>query len=144
VFKRTFYQMVFKFNFGSDASCAGTVLTIPESVWDSWQPFLAGPSLVAQHDGTFRLTGPDEGKASDKVPGWILVFDFDQAVSTTPSPLRFTKSIGVTADALSHYALTEAPRAATLQLLSDAGIYATLQRRLRRYWPEQSMQIAGR
>lgn len=143
VFKRTFYQMVFKFNFGSDPACAGTVLTIPESVWDSWQPFLAGPSLVEKGDGTFRLTSPGEQAASEKIPAWILVFDFDQTTETSPSPLRFTKSIGVTADALSHYALTEAPRAATLQLLSETGIYAMLQRRLRKYWPEHSMRLAS-
>jgi hypothetical protein len=143
VFKRTFYQMVFKFNFGSNTACAGTVLTIPASVWDSWQPFLAAPTLRSQEDGTFRLTAPGEDESDEKVPGWILVFDFDQASPVTPNPLRFTRSIGVTANALAHFALSEAPRAATLQLLSETGIYATLQRRLRKYWPDHSMGVAA-
>lgn len=41
VFKRTFYQMLLKFRLAGDGSAAaGTVLAIPQSVWDSWQPFL--------------------------------------------------------------------------------------------------------
>src|SRR5260221_13430424 len=40
VFKRTFYQVLMKFELGGSGSAAGTVLAIPQSVWDSWQPFL--------------------------------------------------------------------------------------------------------
>jgi len=141
VFKRTFYQMIFKFNFGVNDACAGTVLTIPESVWDSWQPFLAAPQLSEQPDGTLRLLGPDLGEPSVKIPAWIFVFDFDIASDVTPNPLRFTKTIGVTADALSHYALRAAPEAASRQLMSNLGIYPTLQRRLRLYWPDHTMGV---
>jgi hypothetical protein len=141
VFKRTFYQMIFKFNFGLNEACAGTVLTIPESVWDSWQPFLAAPPLTQQPDGTLRLVGPDVGESSAKIPAWIFVFDFDTTSTQSPNPLRFTKTIGVTADALSHYALKAAPQAASQQLMSNVGIYPTLQRRLRSYWPDHSMGL---
>jgi hypothetical protein len=142
VFKRTFYQMVFKFNFGAHSACAGTILTIPESVWDSWRPFLAGPVLREGPDGTLRLLAPNEVEPAGKVPGWIFVFDFDQEAGVTPNPLRFTKVIGVTADALSHYALKAAPAAASVQLVSEIGIYSTLRRRLRTYWPAHSMSSA--
>lgn len=141
VFKRTFYQMIFKFNFGLNEACAGTVLTIPESVWDSWQPFLAAPQLNEQPDGTLRLLGPDLSESSSRIPAWIFVFDFDTASSRTPSPLRFTKTIGVTADAFGYYALKAAPQAASQQLMSNVGIYPTLQRRLRAYWPDQAMGV---
>lgn len=40
VFKRTFYQMMFKFQLASLDDCAGTVLALPEAVWDSWQRHL--------------------------------------------------------------------------------------------------------
>ena len=36
VFKRTFYQMMFKFQLGQHERCAGCVLAIPQSGWDSW------------------------------------------------------------------------------------------------------------
>lgn len=43
VFKRTFYQMMLKFQFASKGSAAGTALAVPQSVWDSWQRFLGAP-----------------------------------------------------------------------------------------------------
>lgn len=141
VFKRTFYQMMFKFNFASNNECAGTVLALPESVWDSWQVFLAGPQLQSHDDGTLRLVGPDVTASSTDLNAWILVFDLDPESGETPNPIRFNKTIGVTADALGHYALKAAPQAASEQLLSDVGIYATLQRRLRFYWPGSSMTM---
>ena len=43
VFKRTFYQVMLKFELARKGAAAGTVLAIPQSVWDSWQPFLGAP-----------------------------------------------------------------------------------------------------
>lgn len=143
VFKRTFYQMMFKFNFGQNSSCVGTSLTIPAAVWDSWQPFLASPELMEKPDGTYRLLGPDEEEPTEKIPAWIYVFDFDAEAQTTPSPMRFLRTIGVTADALGHYALKEAPQAASRQLMSDIGIYATLRRRLQTYLPGHALRVIG-
>jgi hypothetical protein len=140
VFKRTFYQMMFKFNFGLNPTCAGTALTIPLSVWDSWKPFLAAPELVPQSDGTSRLLIPGTTPPGNtKVPAWIYVFDFDSSAASTPSPMRFVQTIGVTSDALGHYALKAAPQAASEQLVSDAGIYSTLRRRIQLYWPGQAL-----
>ncbi|HEV8726500.1 MAG TPA: hypothetical protein VGW77_38305 [Candidatus Binatia bacterium] len=46
VFKRTFYQMMLKFQIGADVDCGGCVLALPQSVWDSWlatSPRASGP-----------------------------------------------------------------------------------------------------
>lgn len=137
VFKRTFYQMMFKFSFGLHESCAGVALAISASVWDSWQPFLAAPQLVEKPDGTFRLGVPGASEDQGKIPAWIYVFDFDKGTPTTPSPVQFLRVIEATSDALGHYALKEAPRAASRQLVSQVGIYATLRRRLELYWAGQ-------
>lgn len=40
VFKRTFYQMLLKFQIGADEGSAGCVLALPAAVWDSWQRHL--------------------------------------------------------------------------------------------------------
>lgn len=139
VVKRTFWQMFFKFNFGTTDKCAGTVLAIPTSVWDSWQPFLAKPTLQPQPDGTFLLEKPGESLPTGKVPAWIYVIDADAGSGATPNPIAVRRVIGATAGALNYYALVEAPHHAGEALLADAGIYATLRRRLQDYWPSEEL-----
>lgn len=39
VFKRTFYQLMFKFQIAASSICVGCVLAIPESVWEVGKPF---------------------------------------------------------------------------------------------------------
>lgn len=142
VFKRTFYQMMFKFSFGQTPSCSGTALVISAAVWDSWQPFLGAPVLTDAPDGTSRLVLPGNESATDDVPAWIYVFEVDSASTITPSPLSFSRIIGVTADALGYYALSVATKAASAQLLSEAGIYATLRRRIQAYWTGPRFEVA--
>jgi len=43
VFKRTFYQIMVKFQLSGQGAAAGTVLALPRAVWESWQPFLGRP-----------------------------------------------------------------------------------------------------
>ena len=50
VFKRTIYQILFKFQLANSEDCAGCILAIPESVWQSWLPHLGGPELVSAPD----------------------------------------------------------------------------------------------
>src|SRR6266496_474011 len=126
VFKRTFYQMMFKFSFGKSESCAGTALAIPAAVWDSWQRFLGAPQLVKVRDGTFRLKAPGRTSRSMKVPAWIYVFDMDAKEKVTPSRMHIDRIIGASSEALAHYALEEAPSAASAHLMSPDGIYSTL------------------
>jgi hypothetical protein len=45
VFKRTFYQIAFKFQVTKRDTSAGCALALPKPVWDSWQPFLGAPEL---------------------------------------------------------------------------------------------------
>jgi len=59
VFKRTFYQVLLKFQLSGRGAAAGTVLAIPQSVWDSWQPFLGAPEIEQGPDGLYRLRVTD-------------------------------------------------------------------------------------
>jgi hypothetical protein len=132
-FKRTFYQMMFKFQIGSHGQGAGAVLAIPEAVWDSWQRFLGKPDLVEQSDGTFHLRTDD---GTEPTRAWIYVFDLDDESGITPNPLRMKKVIHTTAESLAHYALQVSPAAA----LEEGGpvdqLIDTLRMRLGRYLPE--------
>ena len=87
VFKRTFYQMMFKFQLGKHDRCAGCVLAIPQAVWDSWQKHLGAPDLTPEEDGTFSLLRPDRGP-TDGFPAWIFVFDTAPREDVTPSSYR--------------------------------------------------------
>lgn len=49
VFKRTFYQIVLKFELAGHDKCAGVVLGLPEAVWESWSHHLALPKIVDAH-----------------------------------------------------------------------------------------------
>lgn len=132
VFKRTFWQLMFKFEMAFTPSCAGVALVVPSSVWDSWQKFLAVPPLHREDASTWRLSEPSTPPDRQRLPSWIYVFDFDYEVAKTPSPLVINKVIRTSAAALAHYAVEEAPRGAIAQL--QTGIYPILRRRLQDFW----------
>lgn len=46
VFKRTLYQLLLKFELAGKDRCAGVVLGLPESVWESWGPHFGGLDWV--------------------------------------------------------------------------------------------------
>lgn len=133
VFKRTFYQMMFKFQLGSHRRSAGCVFAIPEAVWDSWQRHLGKPELIAMGDGTFRLALADDGAAPI---AWIYVFDLEVSAEVSPNRLRLRKVIGTTAAALSHYALDVAPGAAMAPGSTADGLLDSIQARLGLLLPE--------
>ncbi len=134
VFKRTFYQMMLKFQIGVHPRSVGTALAIPQAVWDSWQPHLGRPDLVPRHDGTHGLqrTRAHDGDAR----AWIYVFEIDQNSDAHPSPIVIKRRIATNAASIAYYALEEVPSRA----FSDAGAAATvmagIQRRLAGWWPE--------
>jgi hypothetical protein len=138
VFKRTFWQMMFKFEMAASPGCAGVALSIPEAVWDSWQRFLGAPVLRASKDGTFALG--KENTPDDELSSWIYIFDFDWTLAKTPSPMRIKKIIRTNASAVAHHALEESPRGAIEQLRT--GIYPALKSRLQRFWP-LDLEIPG-
>lgn len=146
VFKRTFYQVMVKFQLTRREGSAGCVLAVPQPVWDSWQPFLGGPRLVDRGDGTSRLLGSGEREEDDPVlsgesdppPNWIYVFDIDEQppADGSPSSVHVRAVINTDAPSLSRLALDVAPaRAAELGGANDA-VAAAVRRRLRRYAPE--------
>jgi hypothetical protein len=135
VFKRTFYQMMFKFQVGGSGVCAGCVLAIPESVWDSWQRHLGRPTLAALPDGTWLLQGAGR-TVPDPPPAWIYVLDIEVSRQQTPNPIRILQRIRTDAASLSHYALDVAPAAALEAGGSVDRLKETLNVRLARYLPE--------
>ncbi|RYG37385.1 MAG: hypothetical protein EON93_03685 [Burkholderiales bacterium] len=140
VFKRTFYQMMFKFQLGAHARCAGCVLAVPQSVWDSWHRHLGAPTLIPEPDGTFSLLAPGQYRPNP-VPAWICVFEPQSAAKVTPSPIAVTKMIATTVPAMSHWALEVAPQAALANIDSSAGMLFLLQRRLKKLWPELAQTL---
>jgi len=142
VFKRTFYQMMFKFQLGHHDRCAGCVLAIPQSVWDSWQRHLGAPTLVAELDGTHSLVAPGRPRP-ELWPAWIFVFDADAAAPTTPSPIDVRKVIGTDASAFSYWALEVAPEAALSNIDAEAGFLAGMSRRLKAIWPELARTVVA-
>lgn len=141
VFKRTFYQMMFKFQLGQHDRCAGCVLALPQSVWDSWQKHLGEPELTMESDGSFSLLAPDH-RPEDGFPAWIYVFDTNPVKEKTPSPIVLTKMIGTDAPSISYWALEVAPAAARSKISSEAGLLAALARRLKPIWPELAKTVA--
>lgn len=140
VFKRTFYQMMFKFQLGHHDRCTGCILAIPQSVWDSWQRHLGAPTLVAESDGTHSLVAPGRPRPAPW-PAWIFVFDADAAAPTTPSPIDVRKVIGTDAPAFSYWALEVAPEAALSNIDAEAGFLAGMSRRLKSIWPELARTV---
>jgi hypothetical protein len=134
VFKRTFYQMMFKFQLGAHDRCAGCVLAIPDAVWDSWQRHLGAPTLTAEGDGTYSLLAPGQARAAH-VPAWIYVFSPDATATTTPSPIKLSKMIATDVRAMNYWALEVAPQAALSNIDSSVGLLALLARRLKKLWP---------
>lgn len=140
VFKRTFYQMMFKFQLGHHERCAGCILAIPQAVWDSWQRHLGAPELTEEADGTFSLLSPGRPKP-DPFPAWIYVFEPDTSTGITPSPITLRKMIGTDAPSISYWALEAAPEAALSNIDAEAGFLAGLSRRLKEFWPELAKTV---
>lgn len=142
VFKRTFYQMMFKFQLGRHDRCAGCVLAIPQSVWDSWQRHLGAPELKPEPDGTVSLLAPGRSRQTP-CPAWIYVFDPDAGTGTTPSPIVVRQMIGTDAPSISYWALEVAPEAALSNIDAEAGLLAAMSRRLKQFWPELARTVTA-
>ncbi len=133
VFKRTFYQVAFKFQATKRETSVGCILTLPQPVWDSWQPFLGAPQIHQMDDGTWRLLDDQTSEPSD----WIYVFDVAESPgpSGTPAPIEVKLVIGTDAATLSKAALDIAPAKAVEHSGTTDVIIATLSRRLQRLLP---------
>ena len=143
-FKRTFYQMIFKFQLGLHASCAGTVLALPRAVWNSWQPHLGGPELqVDPRDPTLRsLPRPEGVRLTEEATAWILVFDTDRTVGVSPNPLVIDMVIETDTPTLLHYAFDVAPEAAFGGGATER-LYADICGKMLGLWPELRRAVAA-
>lgn len=133
VFKRTFYQISFKFQVTKRETSVGCALALPQPVWDSWQPFLGAPELHEQPDGTWRLLDDQEARPSD----WIYVFDIDTEPGEggQPAPIRVSLVIGTDAATLGRAALEIAPARAVAHGGEHDAVADAIIRRLNRYLP---------
>ena len=143
-FKRTFYQMIFKFQLGLHTSCAGTVLALPRAVWNSWQPHLGRPELQDDPgDSTLRsLPRPEGVGLTEEAPAWILVFDTDQTSGLSPNPLVIDMVIETDTPTLLHYAFDVAPEAAFGGGATDR-LYADICNKMVGMWPELTGSAAN-
>lgn len=132
VFKRTFYQVAFKFQVTKRDTSVGCALAIPKPVWDSWLPFLGRPELHQQPDGTWRLLDDQNTSPAD----WIYVFDIaERPADHGPAPIEIKLVIGTDAQTLSRAALDVAPARAIESSAGKDAVLDTLARRLRNYLP---------
>lgn len=119
---------------GDHAGCAGCVLTLPASVWLSWQPHLGGPKLVMREDGIHEFADvKSDDLATSK--GWIQIFTADAGGVKSPNPLRITKTIRASSGQLAQLAFEKAPTEAMTLLTSSDLLRTTLQRRIAEFWP---------
>lgn len=139
VFKRTFYQMVFKFQLAGHRSCAGCVFAVPEPVWDSWQRHLGRPELKDLGGDNFELVEPgrDTPVASRT---WIYVFDIDTTSAETPQPIVVRKVVSTDADSLTHFALKVAPQHALARGGSADRLLESIHARLVSRWRELELR----
>lgn len=136
VFKRTFYQMMFKFQIGAHEHSAGCAFAIPRPVWDSWQRHLAAPDLVERGDGTWQLGQSDTLTTDGRPPAWLYVLDLDVSDTDSPNNLGIWRVIATDARSMSHYALDLAPEAALEEGGSVDRLMSTIRARLSAYLPE--------
>jgi hypothetical protein len=138
VFKRTFYQLVFKFRLGSAPHCAGCMLGIPTAVWDSWMPHLGMPRLAATGQESYALAAPGEvfgRRGLAETAARIYVFEPDADSRQSPNPLTVRKIITTSADALIHHALRMAPEAVVGRGGLVDNLPERISARLRQWWP---------
>jgi hypothetical protein len=135
VFKRTFYQMLLKFQLGGDGSAAaGTVLALPRSVWDSWQPFLGAPELEDEAPGVKRLKVAD---ARPELPlnAFICLFDLDASAKSAISPVDIELYIRVSPERMAHHAFTEVPATILRAIQTEDSVLSRIRVRLGEKWP---------
>jgi hypothetical protein len=138
VFKRTFYQMAFKFQLGRGEGCAGTVLAIPKSVWESWRHQLGDPEFQR---GDHMVLAKPSVPLPEHPLAWIFSFDLATSEGGGPDDVRFDEIIATSAEALSYWALEVAPVHAMEFALSEQGIPRSIKGLIARIWPELAKRV---
>lgn len=136
VFKRTFYQTLLKFKLaGTGAAAAGTVLALPQSVWDSWQPFLGAPILEDEASGIKRFAASRGYKKQSNLNAYICVFDLDAATPDAISPVVIKHFVRVAPERLAHQAFNVVPEHILRAMQTDNSVVSSIRSRLARWWP---------
>ena len=136
VFKRTFYQMMLKFRMaGAGSAAAGTVLALPRSVWDSWQPFLGAPELEEESPGIMRLRVVPGAAQAPPLNAFICVFDLDSSDSAPVSPVRIEHFVRISPEKLTHHAFTVVPANILHSIQNNESVLAKIRSRLGAWWP---------
>lgn len=136
VFKRTFYQILIKFELGGHDPFAGTVLAIPQSVWDSWQPFLGRPVLKKVSDKTYAIEGATDVHAPN---AHICVFDLDTKKSLPSSPVVVKQFIQVSPTKLASFAFSKVPANMLKSVADGLAVLGTIKARVSGYWSDLSL-----
>ena len=109
VFKRTFYQTLLKFELSKEGAAAGTILALPDAVWESWQPFLGRPVIEHVAGDEYRIAGSDNVDYHG-TNAWVFVFDLDANSSNSISPVVIKSRIRVSATDLVQHAFVTVPK----------------------------------
>lgn len=142
VFKRTFYQMLLKFRLaGEGSAAAGTVLAIPQSVWDSWQPFLGAPELEDEAPGLKRLKPVPGAAAEPPLNAYICVFDLEAGSEEAISPVLIRHFIRISPERMTHHAFTVVPAYMLHAIQTEESVLTTIKSRLGEWWP--AFQVRG-
>lgn len=134
VFKRTFYQIMVKFQLSGQGAAAGTVLALPKAVWESWQPFLGRPEII-RGEGDVDVMKMHGGEPASKHNAYICVFDLDAHHKDPISPVKVERFMKLSADTLGHYAFKVVPQAMLTSIQSTDSILARIRARLGEFWP---------
>jgi len=138
VFKRTIYQMAFKFQLGKADGCAGCVLAIPKAVWESWRHLLGNPTFdMGEHE---RLGTPGTELPAPPI-AWILAFELESSGDGGPDGVKFTDIIETSAEAVAYWALEVAPAEALARSTTVDGLAGSIRRRLKEFWPELAKNV---
>jgi len=149
VFKRTFYQMLVKFRLAGEApAAAGTVLALPKSVWDSWQPFLGAPTLEEEAPGVFRLKPEPGAEAEPVLNSFICVFDLDDTSNLPVSPVKILHYVRVSPERLTHHAFTEVPATILQSIRDEESVMTRIRGRVNVWWkgfvPKPERKVAAK
>jgi len=134
VFKRTFYQIMVKFQLSGQGAAAGTVLALLKAVWESWQAFLGRPEIT-KGDGDIDVMMAYEGEPASEHNAYICIFDLDAHNENAISPVRVERFIKLSTDALAHYAFKVVPQAMLTSIQSTDSVLSRIRARLVEFWP---------
>lgn len=134
VFKRTFYQTLLKFELSKDGAAAGTILAIPKSVWDSWQPFLGRPEIEHVNGLNFRVRGSDN-ESYHGTNAWIFVFELDSESLESISPTKIVAKIRVSATDLIEHAFVNVPKNMLHWIKTDDALLLRIRSRIQKALP---------